>query len=114
VSLVNTFLAMAVDIHQRKPVFANTYAGLSGPAIKPIALRMVHQVAKAVTIPVMGGGGIAAWQDVVEFIMAGAAAALIGTANFIRPDLSLELLDGLETWMEAQGIADINDIRGIV
>jgi dihydroorotate dehydrogenase (NAD+) catalytic subunit len=114
VSLVNTFLAMAVDIQRRRPVFANTYAGLSGPAIKPIALRMVHQVAGALTIPVMGAGGIATWQDAVEFIMAGAAAVQIGTANFMRPDLSLDIVRGLEEWMEAQGIADINELRGVL
>jgi dihydroorotate dehydrogenase (NAD+) catalytic subunit len=96
VSLVNTFLAMAVDIQKRKPVFDNTYAGLSGPAIKPIALRMVHQAAKALTIPVMGIGGIASWQDAAEFIMAGAAAVQIGTASFIKPSLSLDILDGLD------------------
>jgi dihydroorotate dehydrogenase (NAD+) catalytic subunit len=114
VSLVNTFLAMAVDIERRKPVFANTYAGLSGPAIKPIALRMVHQVAGALKIPVMGCGGIASWQDAAEFIMAGAAAVQIGTASLIKPDISLDILKGLEAWMEKTGIADINEIRGIV
>jgi dihydroorotate dehydrogenase (NAD+) catalytic subunit len=114
VSLVNTFLAMAIDIQKRKPVFENTYAGLSGPAIKPIALRMVRQVALALKIPVMGAGGIASWQDAVEFIMAGAAAAQIGTANFINPARSLEIREGLETWMESQGITDIAELRGIV
>jgi dihydroorotate dehydrogenase (NAD+) catalytic subunit len=114
VSLVNTFLALAVDIHRRRPVFENTYAGLSGPAIKPIALRMVHQVAASLTIPVMGAGGITTWQDAVEFIMAGAAAVQIGTANFIRPGISLELLRGLEAWMETQGIADIHEIQGVL
>jgi dihydroorotate dehydrogenase (NAD+) catalytic subunit len=114
VSLVNTFLAMAIDVQKRKPVFENTYAGLSGPAIKPIALRMVHQVAKAVTIPVMGVGGITTWQDAAEFIMAGARAVQIGTASFINPAISLEILEGLESWMESQGITDIGEIRGIV
>ena len=112
VSLVNTFLAMAVDIHRRKPVFENTYAGLSGPAIKPISLRMVHQVAGALRIPVMGAGGIATWQDAAEFIMAGASAVQIGTATFMQPDISLDILRGLEAWMESQGIADLNEIRG--
>jgi dihydroorotate dehydrogenase (NAD+) catalytic subunit len=114
VSLVNTFLAMAVDIHSRKPVFENTYAGLSGPAIKPIALRMVHQVAGALTIPVMGAGGIATWQDAAEFIMAGAAAVQIGTATFMKPDISLDILQGLEAWMETRGIAGLNEIRGVL
>jgi dihydroorotate dehydrogenase (NAD+) catalytic subunit len=114
VSLVNTFLAMAVDIHRRKPVFDNSYAGLSGPAIKPMALRMVHQVAGALTIPVMGAGGIATWQDAAEFIMAGAAAVQVGTATFMKPGISLEILRGLEAWMEAQGIAGIDEIRGVL
>ncbi|GHT83972.1 dihydroorotate dehydrogenase B (NAD(+)), catalytic subunit [Spirochaetia bacterium] len=114
VSLTNTFLAMAIDIQKRRPVFENTYAGLSGPAIKPIALRMVHQCAGALKIPVMGAGGITSWQDAAEYIMAGAAAVQIGTANFIKPAISLDILAGLEAWMEAQGIADINEIRGIV
>jgi dihydroorotate dehydrogenase (NAD+) catalytic subunit len=114
VSLTNTFLAMAIDIQKRRPVFENTYAGLSGPAIKPIALRMVHRCAHALEIPVMGAGGITSWQDAVEFIMAGATAVQIGTANFINPAISLDILAGLETWMESQGITDINEIRGIV
>jgi dihydroorotate dehydrogenase (NAD+) catalytic subunit len=114
VSLVNTFLAMAIDIEKRKPVFENTYAGLSGPAIKPIALRMVHQVAKALRIPVMGVGGISTWQDAVEFIMAGASAVQIGSASFINPAQSLEILDGLEAWLEARGLAGIGEIRGIL
>jgi dihydroorotate dehydrogenase (NAD+) catalytic subunit len=114
ISLVNTFLAMAIDIQKQKPVFENTYAGLSGPAIKPIALRMVHQVAGALKIPVMGAGGIAGWKDAVEFIMAGAAAVQIGTANFINPGISLDILAGLETWLESQGIDDIKEIRGVV
>jgi dihydroorotate dehydrogenase (NAD+) catalytic subunit len=114
VSLTNTFLAMAIDINKRRPVFENIYAGLSGPAIKPMALRMVHQCAKALHIPVMGAGGITSWRDAVEFIMAGAAAVQIGTANFINPAISLDILTGLESWLESQGIADINEIRGLV
>ena len=84
ISLVNTFKAMAIDIHKRKPVFENIYAGLSGPAIKPIALRMVHEVCKNVSIPVMGMGGITTAQDAIEFIMAGATCIQVGTANFIN------------------------------
>ncbi|MDR1649457.1 MAG: dihydroorotate dehydrogenase [Synergistaceae bacterium] len=114
VSLVNTFLAMAIDIQKRKPVFQNTYAGLSGPAIKPIALRMTHQVAKAVRIPVMGIGGITAWQDAVEFIMAGAAAVQIGTGNFIDPALALDVIEGMQTYLDSQGIKNIAEIRGCV
>jgi dihydroorotate dehydrogenase (NAD+) catalytic subunit len=114
VSLVNTFLAMAVDIKNRRPVFDNTYAGLSGPAVKPIALRMVHQTAHAVSIPVMGIGGITTWQDALEFIMAGARIVQIGAASFMKPSISLDILDGLQTWLEAQGIANIKEVCGIV
>lgn len=114
VSLVNTFLAMAVDWKTRKPVFRNTYAGLSGPAIKPIALRMVHQVAKAVHIPVMGLGGIITWQDAVEFIMAGATVVQVGTATFMKPDVSMDIIDGMERYLEENKIADLCEIRGIL
>lgn len=114
ISLTNTYLAMAVDIYKRKPVFDNVYAGLSGPAIRPISLRMVHQVAHAVKIPVMGIGGIAGWRDAVEFIMAGATAVQIGAATFVRPDQALDVIDGLSAFCEAQGIADLEEIRGIV
>jgi dihydroorotate dehydrogenase (NAD+) catalytic subunit len=85
-SLTNTYLAMAIDIYNRKPVFDNVYAGLSGPAIKPVSLRMVHQAARAVNIPVMGVGGILSWQDAIEFIMAGATCVQIGSASCLKPD----------------------------
>lgn len=113
-SLVNTFLAMAIDIQKRRPVFDNIYAGLSGPAIKPIALRMVHQVAKAVSIPIMGIGGVATWQDAVEFIMAGAQLIQIGTSSFINPSISLDILEGMQAWLETQGIGSIKEVRGII
>ncbi|MCL2010023.1 MAG: dihydroorotate dehydrogenase [Synergistaceae bacterium] len=114
ISLVNTFLAMAIDIKKRSPVFENVYAGLSGPAIKPIALRMVHQAAKAVQIPVMGIGGIVSWQDAVEFIMAGAAAVQIGTGNFIDPAISLSVIDGMQGYLDSQKIGSIEEIKGCV
>lgn len=114
VSLVNTFLAMAVDIRKKRPVFGNVYAGLSGPAIKPIALRMVHQVAHAVKIPVMGIGGITCWQDAVEFIMAGAAVVQVGTASFMKPDLSLDIVAGLQRYAEGNGLNSLEEIRGIL
>lgn len=114
ISLVNTFLAMAIDVYRRRPVFENTYAGLSGPAIRPIALRMVHQVAHAVRIPVMGLGGIGSWRDAVEFIMAGAAAVQVGTATLVQPDVSLEIVEGLRAFMEEQGIESLAEIRGVV
>jgi len=114
ISLVNTFLAMAIDIYNRKPVFNNVYAGLSGPAIKPIALRMVHQVSKAVNIPVMGLGGITTWQDAVEFIMAGATVVQIGTATFKKPDIALDIIDGMDRFLEEQNISSVKDIIGCV
>lgn len=114
ISLVNTFLALAVDIQKRRPVFDNTYAGLSGPAIKPIALRMVHQVARGVSIPVMGMGGITSWQDGIEFIMAGARIIQIGTASFMKPSAAAEILDGMETWLRSQGVSNIEEIRGCI
>ncbi len=114
VSLTNTFLAMAIDIQKRKPVFNNVYAGLSGPAIKPIALRMVHQVAHAVDIPVMGIGGITTWQDAVEFTMAGAAALQVGTASFMNPAIALDIIDGMEAYLEKNNISNIAEIRGII
>ncbi|MDR0569697.1 MAG: dihydroorotate dehydrogenase [Clostridiales Family XIII bacterium] len=114
VSLVNTFLGMAIDIDARKPVFNNVYAGLSGPAIKPVALRMVHQAAKALSIPVMGIGGITTWKDALEFIMAGASVIQVGTANFIRPSIALDIIKGMETWLGNNGVRRVADIRGIV
>ena len=114
VSLVNTFKAMAIDINKRKPVFENVYAGLSGPAIKPIALRMVHEVCKNVNIPVMGMGGISNAKDAIEFIMAGATCVQIGTANFVNPKVGLEIIDGIEEFMNEQGIESLYEIRGII
>lgn len=113
-SLVNTFKAMAVDIENRKAVFDNITAGLSGPAIKPIALRMVYEVSKAVDIPVVGIGGICSWQDALEFIMAGASAIQVGTANFIKPDICLDIIKGIEEYMEKEKIKNLDEIRGII
>jgi dihydroorotate dehydrogenase (NAD+) catalytic subunit len=112
-SLVNTFQAMAIDIHKRKPVFNNVYAGLSGAAIKPIALRMVHSVCKNVKVPVVGMGGIYTAEDVLEFIMAGAQAVKIGTVNFNNPLAGRIILDDLVRLCVKEGIADINEIRGV-
>ena len=114
ISLVNTFKSMAIDIKKRKSVFDNIYAGLSGPAIKPIALRMVHEVCQNVKIPVMGIGGITTWQDAVEFIMAGATCVQVGTANFIKPTTPLDILEGLENFMQQEGILSLDEIRGII
>lgn len=112
-SLVNTFQAMAIDIRKRKPVFNNVYAGLSGAAIKPIALRMVHAVCQKVHVPVIGIGGIYTAEDVLEFIMAGASAVQIGTVNFNNPLAGSEILNNLLQLCQSEGISDINEIRGI-
>lgn len=114
ISLVNTFSAMKIDIYKRRSVFNNLYAGLSGPAIKPIALRMVHQVCKAVEIPVMGMGGISSAEDIIEFIMAGAAVIQVGTYNFINIRAGIDLVDGVERFMQDQGIRSLDEIRGIL
>lgn len=113
-SLVNTFQAMAIDIHKRRPVFDNVYAGLSGAAIKPIALRMVHSVCKNVDVPVIGIGGIYSSEDVLEFIMAGAHAVQIGTVNFNDPCAGKHILEQLDEICKSEGISDINEIRSIV
>jgi dihydroorotate dehydrogenase (NAD+) catalytic subunit len=113
-SLVNTFQAMAIDIHRRKPIFNNVYAGLSGAAIRPIALRMVHSVAKAVKIPVIGLGGITTAEDVLTFMMAGAAAVQIGTVNFTTPDAGKQIVEDLNALCEKENIDNIQDIIGII
>ncbi len=113
-SLINTLKGFAIDINKKKPVFTNTYAGLSGPAIKPIALRMVHEVSKAVDIPVVGLGGISNWQDAIEFIMAGASAIQIGTVNFTNPMAGKEIIEGMENFLIKEGIKNISEIIGIV
>lgn len=113
-SLVNTFKGMAIDIYNMKPVFNNIYAGLSGPAIKPIALRMVNEVSKVTDVPIIGLGGIRTWQDAIEFIMAGATAIQVGTANFIKPDISLDIINGMEKFLEDRNIKNIKDITGII
>lgn len=113
-SLINTFKGMAVDIHKRSAIFNNIYAGVSGPAIKPMALRMVHEVCKAVNIPVVGMGGITSFEDAIEFIMVGAQAVQVGTANFIKPDICNDIIDGIEKYMIKEGIKDLSEIRGII
>ncbi|MNJ57101.1 Dihydroorotate dehydrogenase B (NAD(+)), catalytic subunit [compost metagenome] len=114
VSLVNTFSAMKIDIYKRRSVFDNLYAGLSGPAIKPIALRMVNQVSKAVTIPVAGMGGISSVEDMIEYIMAGASIVQVGTHNFVNLRAGEQLIDGLEAFMQRENISSLDEIRGIV
>jgi len=113
-SLINTIQAMAIDIKNKKAVFNNVYAGLSGPCVKPIALRMVHEAAKSVKIPVCGLGGIMNTEDVIEFIMAGASLVQIGTANFIKPTVAVDIINGLSEYMDKEGIKTLEEIRGIV
>lgn len=113
-SLVNTFNAMAIDIDRRKTVFNNKTAGLSGPAIKPIALRMTYEVSKAVNIPVIGMGGIQNYRDVIEFIMAGASAVQVGTMNFTEPMIMANMVEDLEKYMNDKKIESFEEIRGII
>ncbi len=113
-SLINTFKALAIDINKRMPIFDNIYAGLSGPAIKPIALRMVHEVCRQVNIPVMGIGGICNGRDALEFIMAGATCVQIGTANFIDPRVCLQIIEEIESFLSVEGIECLDEIRGII
>ena len=113
-SLVNTFLGMAIDVKRRKPVFDNVYAGLSGPAIRPIALRMVHQVAHAVQIPVVGMGGIATAEDALMFLMAGARAVQVGTMTFANPCTMLEIIDGLSAYCAQERLGSLQEICGIL
>ncbi len=113
-SLINTITAMRIDIATRRPVLHNNIGGLSGPAVFPVALRMVWQVAGAVDIPVVGMGGIARWQDAIEMMMAGAAAVQIGAALFANPMCPVQVIGGMEKWLDEQGIKDVNDIVGCV
>lgn len=113
-SLVNTFKGLAIDIYNRKPVFNNVTAGVSGSCIKPIALSMVRDVCKAVDVPVVGMGGITTAYDAIEFIMAGSHAIQVGSANFIKPDITMDILKGMEEFMDQQGIKSLEEIRGII
>lgn len=113
-SLVNTFLGMAIDIKRKKAMFDNVYAGLSGPAIRPLALRMVHQVAHAVRIPVVGMGGIATAEDAIAFLMAGARAVQVGTMTFANPGAMLEIIDGLSAYCAQERLTNIQEICGIL
>ncbi|MDO3412161.1 dihydroorotate dehydrogenase [Saccharibacillus sp. CPCC 101409] len=114
VSLINTLSGMKIDARRRRSVFENLYAGLSGPAIKPIALRMVHQVCKRVNIPVIGMGGVSGAEDLIEFIMAGAEAVQVGTYNFVNWQAGPDLVDGVERFMREEGIRSLSEIRGIL
>lgn len=113
-SLINTITGMKIDINRQTFAVANKTGGLSGPAVKPVAVRMVYQVANAVKIPIIGMGGIATAEDALEFILAGATAVSIGTANFHNPRTALEVIEGIEKYMVNKGVSDINDLIGIV
>ena len=114
ISLINTITGMKIDIHKRKFVLANKTGGMSGPAIKPIALRMVYQAAQVVDIPIIAMGGITTAEDAIEFIMAGASMVSVGTANFYNPYVSLEIVEGIEEYLQQNAISNIDEIRGIV
>lgn len=112
ISLINTLLGMAVDARTRTPKLARVVGGFSGPAVKPVALRMVWQVARAVDVPVLGMGGISTGEDAVEFMLAGATAVAVGTANFVNPEATMDVIDGIAAYCEEQGVADVNELIG--
>lgn len=112
VSLINTLMGMAIDIERRQPLLSISTGGLSGPAVKPVALRMVWQVAKAVNIPVIGLGGISSATDAIEFLMAGASAIEIGTANFLDPAITVKVRDGINQWLDDHGCHSVQEIVG--
>lgn len=112
VSLINTLMGMAIDIRTKKPVLGNITGGLSGPCVKPVALRMVWQVAKAVKIPVLGMGGISTAEDAIEFLLAGASAVVVGTANFVDPSVTMTIADGIAAYLDEQKIAHVNELVG--
>ena len=114
VSLINTITGMKIDINRRTFALANKTGGMSGPAVKPVAVRMVYQVANAVKIPIIGMGGIASAEDALEFIMAGATAVSVGTANFINPYTTQEVVDGIQAFLQKQKVEDINQLIGCV
>lgn len=114
VSLINTLMGMAIDIEKRQPLLSIRTGGLSGPAVKPVALRMVYDVAHAVKIPVIGLGGISSTEDAIEFLMCGATAIEIGTANFVDPTITKKVKDGLNTWLDAHGCSSVSEIIGVI
>ena len=103
---------MAIDIHRRKPILANNVGGLSGPAVKPVAVRMVYEVSKSVKIPVIGMGGISTGDDAIEFLLAGASAVMVGTANFVNPDACIKVAEGIECYLRKYNYNRLSDIIG--
>ena len=114
VSLINTLLGMAIDVERQRPYLSTITGGLSGPAVRPVAVRMVWQVAKAVNIPVVGLGGIMNGRDAIEFMLAGARAIQVGTANFVDPSVTMKIIDYMEDYCQRHGVSDINDIVGMI
>lgn len=112
ISLINTLLGMAIDVKRRRPVLARVVGGFSGPAVKPVALRMVWQCSKAVSVPILGMGGVATGTDAVEFMLAGATAVAVGTANFMNPQATVDVIDGIIDYCEEQVVNDVNDLIG--
>ncbi len=112
ISLINTLLGMAIDVKRRRPVLARVVGGFSGPAVKPVALRMVWQCSKAISIPILGMGGVTTGIDAVEFMLAGATAVAVGTANFMNPQATVDVIDGIIDYCEEQGVNDVNDLIG--
>ena len=114
VSLINTLLGMVIDIHTRRPILHNNMGGLSGPAVKPVAVRMVYQVAKSVNIPIIGMGGISNHEDVIEFLLAGATAVMVGTTNFVNPTACTDIVENLESYMRDKHINQLSELIGKV
>ena len=112
ISLINTLLGMAIDAQRRKPVLARVVGGLSGPAVKPVALRCVWQVHNAVKVPLLGMGGVTTATDAIEFMLAGATAVAVGTANFMNPHATMDVVEGIEAYCEQQGVSDVNELIG--
>lgn len=112
ISLINTLLGMAIDVKRRRPVLARVVGGFSGPAVKPVSLRMVWQCSKAVSVPILGMGGVTTGTDAVEFMLAGATAVAVGTANFMNPQATVDVIDGIIDYCEEQGVNDVNDLIG--
>lgn len=112
ISLINTLLGMAIDVKRHRPVLARVVGGFSGPAVKPVALRMVWQCSKAVSVPILGMGGVTTGTDAVEFMLAGATAVAVGTANFMNPQATVDVIDGIIDYCEEQGVNDVNDLIG--
>ncbi|MFA6308411.1 MAG: dihydroorotate dehydrogenase [Clostridia bacterium] len=114
VSLINTLVGMSIDIDERRPILANIVGGLSGPAVKPVAVRMVYEVSQSVKIPVIGMGGISKWDDAIEFFLAGASAIMVGTANMSNPRATIEVIEGIEKYLESNHFSSIGEIVGLL